>query len=484
MKKTVASLLLITILTMAFSCAEQVEPVVVETTSAEEETTAESSVPAADFGGETITILAMNNSSTNFPYLEILAESENGETINDAVYKRNIYLEDKFKIEIEAMQIKPAGNYGFEVLQKDTISGDNTFDIGLVASLHAFRAMLNGYLTQMDNLPYVDKNSIGWCSYFNDVTSIEGHNYFLAGDMNIGLFAGSGMLYFNKTVAEQYKLENMYELVEEGKFTIDKFAELCKQVTTDIDGDSEYGDNDRVGYRGNAYAFQMFLGGFKETLVKKDENDIPCLNISEGIIDRIVKSIDNLNYKPYILQANLEKVSIPDFKADLSLFLTNPAYSLSMLRDMESDFGLLPMPKYDEQQDSYYSQIHTSWSSATVIPITLPEEEHEKIGMILQEMAYISNKYIRPAFYETMLLGKLTRDNESEKMLDYIFGNIVVDITYLLTDYEGFDFDGMTRSMATTGDNNAASFIASNRERYESVVNSIPKAVREAYKNN
>ena len=112
------------------------------------------------------------------------------------------------------------------------------------------------------------------------------------------------------------------------------------------------------------------------------------------------------------------------FIAGQGLFIDMPVFYLETLRAMDTDFGLIPYPKYDEAQTEYYSRIEGC--EQTCIPVT-NVKDLEMTGVVLEAMASDSAQNLVPAFYETLLKSKHTRDNESEDMLEIVFGNRVFD---------------------------------------------------------
>ena len=96
------------------------------------------------------------------------------------------------------------------------------------------------------------------------------------------------------------------------------------------------------------------------------------------------------------------------------------------LRDMEDDFGIIPMPKLDETQ-AEYTTTYQGWSArALAVPTTVSDPERN--SMILEYMAYVSGDTMRAAFYDVTLQGKSVRDEESAEMLDMIIDNVTADI--------------------------------------------------------
>ena len=58
---------------------------------------------------------------------------------------------------------------------------------------------------------------------------------------------GTVAMFFNKKLAENYQLEDLYETVRNGKWTLDKFAECTKNVAVDLDEDRKMTDIDMYG---------------------------------------------------------------------------------------------------------------------------------------------------------------------------------------------------------------------------------------------
>ena len=108
-------------------------------------------------------------------------------------------------------------------------------------------------------------------------------------------------------------------------------------------------------------------------------------------------------------------------------FLADP---LSYFRDMKDDFALLPLPKYDENQDSYYTTI-SGGNGMLGIPVNV--RDRDMTGLVTEALAIESYQNIRPAVLETVMIGKLLRDDESIDIFDMIISGIKVDFAFLYT---------------------------------------------------
>ena len=97
-------------------------------------------------------------------------------------------------------------------------------------------------------------------------------------------------------------------------------------------------------------------------------------------------------------------------------------------RDMENDFGIMPLPLYDESQERYYNSA-ASWSiSLYSIPNNAwQDEDFARAGWITQALAYESLYSLTPAYYEVTLQNKVARDEQSARMLDLIFASRTYD---------------------------------------------------------
>ena len=136
---------------------------------------------------------------------------------------------------------------------------------------------------------------------------------------------------------------------------------------------------------------------------------------------------------------------------------------VTLLRTMDQDFGIIPPPKFDENQSNYYVTVDTWCASPVSVPITVKDKEIT--GLILETLAYESRYLLLPAYYDVQLKTKLARDDESSAMIDIILNNRLYDlgdIYYwgnIVTYYEGLA-QGKGESLATYWDKNGNKIIS------------------------
>ena len=367
---------------------------------------------------------------------EIVAEVENAEEpINDAVYRRNAMLKDKYNIDFT---IIPADDEKTQ-LNKSVKSGTDDYDAVIMFNNNVPPIVQSGNLLNVANLTYLDLDKPWWDSAVNSM-SIDNKQFLLAGDLLILDNEATNALIFNKDLMATLGMDIPYSIVKEGKWTMDKFNEYVKGSSFDINGDGAMmPDDDRwgfVAYRDTLHALLVSGGG---TLAIKNENDIPVMDITSPrnllVIDKAMDIMYNkqdvLNIQSDISDggtnsANWLRAYHASFEENRALFMWVRMRVVEKFRGMESDFGILPLPKFDENQADYASVVNPY--TGVLLGVPQSAENPERTSIILEAMAAESRYTLQPAYYDVVLQRKFARDEDSSEMLDIIFSTRVYDI--------------------------------------------------------
>jgi hypothetical protein len=132
---------------------------------------------------------------------------------------------------------------------------------------------------------------------------------------------------------------------------------------------------------------------------------------------------------------NLEQISIRDMfaRGDAAMAtLRILELESEMMRGMEDEFGVVPMPKFDEAQTEYRTLLHDQFTVFSVLN-TVTEERLDEVGAVLEAMASVSYRTVRPAYYETTLRTQIAKDLQSAEMFDLIIDNTYMDAGILYT---------------------------------------------------
>ena len=403
-------------------------------------------LPDVDYTGKKITFLEREiqiGSNIDVYFNEIYADLSLAETVSNAVYNRNEAMINKYGIEIESLRVWDKDIS--KTFTNAADAGDKICDV-LHANGSTTMPLANkGYLRDMNTIEYVNYDNPWWMGMVMDTSSISGKNAFAIGDTNIQAFTAVSAAYFNKQLVEDLGLDNIYDQVKAGTWTLDVMYEYCRAAVAELDGDNEMTKEDRYGLLFNAYVWQPVYYGFGKAIVQKDENDVPFIDLQdEKVLTPLSKAIDFLADDEVNICTSWASLGLQEdfFQNGHSMFYVQLMYSALEMRKGETEFGIIPMPKYDESQDAYYHYIHNKSSYTSVPKIN---EDLEMTGIILEDMAYYSYKLVRPDFFDVLLDGKVARDEESTEMLDYIYENVYVCLLRPL-DAIGLTTDGTIRA--------------------------------------
>jgi ABC-type glycerol-3-phosphate transport system substrate-binding protein len=393
----------------------------------------EPNLPEIDFGGYEFRALVPTNNAYGSYTFDV--EEENGDNLNDAIYKRNRYIEEKYNVVLTQTEISDFWPL-IDMFKKCVTSGSDDFDVS--TQNRSLNLVTQGYCLFPDDLPYIDMAQPWYAHDLNETYRI-GNKYFIAySDECMSVYDAVIALCFNKALTRDLGLENPYELVKNGNWTHDKFFDMCRAAVSDLDGDGTMTDTDRYGILSQ---FDEFLGNFWVAsgikTIGKDSDDMLALNLAgnELLLEILEKTRQNVygdkkiffdTYKDKVtsFQSDLVDVSHKQFENNLGLFLTAKMVRIPYLRTMEADFGIVPFPKYDESQNRYYAAINGAWPK--IVPNTAPNPE--RTSVILEALAAESKNLTIPAFTEICLKTKYARDEESQEMLTIILNSVTEDL--------------------------------------------------------
>ena len=365
---------------------------------------------------------------------DLYAEEINGDLINDAVYKRNMAIEEKYncKIEMDAFQESMSETTANEIVEKSVKAGDKSYDLLMSHMMHGFNTAIKGCFYNIASFPNIDISKPYWNHGANEGCSVGNKLYVGLSDLSFSTNENLYCIFFNKNFTRDYSIEDPYKLVNENKWTFDKFAEVIKVGTVDLNGDGKWDDKDQYGYISTAAVNFLWSGGGH--MMKKDEFDIPVIDfINErtlSIYDKTFSIVNDAN--TYSKEAQWftgdTRGGITMFDNAQGVFYGNQLCRVNELRNTEFDFGIVPYPKYDSVQERYYSYVDGHASMMT-IPLNLPNPEWT--GIIIEELSYLSYKDILPIYYDVVLNVKMIRDEESIEMLKILFDSKVFDPAYV-----------------------------------------------------
>lgn len=391
-------------------------------------------LPDVKFNGETVTLLVRSE----FVY-EFLNE-QTGDVVDDAVFARNSQIEEMYDINLEVVDLP--GSFSqrqsfIDSFTSDILAGDGNYDIIASAANYMLQQIPNGYFTNLYELPYVDLSGDWWTQGYVDNLTIDGSLYLTTGSASINLIENMGVMFFNKQMIGDYGLDSPYDLVKSGSWTLDKLREMASNVSSDLNGDGKIDTSDRVGFYtyNNTVSAQVISFGINYTT--RGDDGYPQMSfINERTLNAFDKMVDFYKSSSMLIQGYqgvsdslqlIEKMQ-QNFQNNNILFMSQVLSSAVKMRMMDADFGIIPLPKLDSEQNEYYT---CSIENMSVIGVPITVKNTELAGAVVEAMAILGYEDVIPAYFETALQTKYSRDNDSAEMLDLIRDSLTFDFGYL-----------------------------------------------------
>lgn len=408
-----------------------------DTTAAEETEDASLvfDLEAQTFDGYTFNIY--QHYVANGCHLDFMAEEITGEPINDADMERRTIVEDKCDVTIVPIQVDATAWAGHNTMEIAVRAGTNDYDLAGISAYSATSSLMAGLLTDLNTIDNLDMSKSWWDQYCNKECSFGDALYFMTGDISINDNKATYCYYFNKTLAADYQIPNMYDDVNNMTWTIDKFKEYATILPTDMDTDN---DGKHTNDTDDTYAVwiwdDIMMGIVNSSGIKcATIDDQGTLNFTLND-EKLYNAFDK--FTSYAFDTGItcayqrsgydQQYGQIGFNEGRGLFLLSYLWDATAFRDMEDDFGILPMPLYDETQERYYNSVASYPMSFFVVPVcTFSAEEYARTGYITQMLGYESKIHMTPAYYEQTLQNKVSRDVESAAMLDLIFSSRTYD---------------------------------------------------------
>ncbi|MHC1694198.1 MAG: hypothetical protein AB9835_02745 [Eubacteriales bacterium] len=391
-----------------------------------------------DFGGDSFDIV-LSTEQMNEPYF---TDEENGSAINDAVYKRTANIEERFNVKLNHHDTGGNWNEVSEAVRKSVLSGDHAYDLAVAHTFIGLTGLMStGALYDWNQLPAVDMTKPWWNHTVKEQLEIGGVLLTASSDY---IYQRPMIIYFNKQMIKDYNLENPYELVKNGKWTWDKLSEMAKLVSKDLNGDGNFDENDQYGFSQTVgWQSVSVLHSQGMNLATFDTDGYPRYSsyTTEKMSDIFNKFYDLLYsgnqtlLVPYESWMGAKGGYTPVFGEGHLLFLYSNTELLPDFRDITLDFGILPLPKYDEAQVEYRVMSDTQ---VLIVPADI--ENPEMVGVISEALAAESYKYVVPAVYEVTYENKYLRDSESYEMFNIIRSGLVYEFSWTYGEGNGMTY--------------------------------------------
>ena len=454
MKRYLAMLLALLMLVVCFAACdnEKQESKPEQTTSTEvsSETSNDetprytANVPDVKYDGEEFIILtSYANDNVKRPEFGGTGDDEIVEdVVNTAIKTRNDIVEDKLDIDILEHQIIDSNRWGagatYTKISTALSSGALDFHMAAPSLFNSATLAQNGYLEDLMSLEYLHELSESWWhKHFVNEVSLFGKVFYTSGDISFYNFNATAAILFNKELFAEYEIEDPYQLVKDKTWTLDKLREIQTiEFSSDLDANNVIDYNDRVSITSSNDMMWAQFFGCGGRIVSKNSDGEPYLSIwSETNNNYVTKIVEIMQDKQNIILAD-DYFGVVDWPGELvgetftsgrSLMHIGSIATIDSTSDMAYEFGILPYPLYDENQEDYYSFLNPWVGGSVCIPFGHDDETLEYISIVMETLGAEGKNEITPQFYEVALKRQKTRDDASQEMLDIISSTVGCD---------------------------------------------------------
>ena len=405
------------------------------------------------------------------------------QVINDAVFERNTLFSELCKLEFVPIEKDAAAVTSSVQNEASAPTGDfQMIDhrLGDSATLAT-----SGYLYNLLDLG-VDLEGDWWDSGTAEFV-LAGGVYFMSGSLN---FADDGVTYvliFNKDMQKTYSntVPNPYETARNGEWTLDYFNNVIQGVSAD-NGDGKWNELDTYGFINTwEYGNTFFIGSDLRYINNTGEDGEITLFLSDKAqmekalnVLELSQAIYHNNNASYMSPPGQEGLGQTAFKENRGLFYGEVVNHLTPLtQEMKTEFGILPVPKYDKAQEFYRTWTHSSGSTFSVTS-AIPADKADVMGQIIQAYAILSHKYVKPAYYDIMLTSRNVHDADSADMMDLMFANRVYEMSFYFNNFGFFEL------FKTATNDNSDNFSSKYTAQAKTFDRKLSNVLRKLEKNN
>ena len=458
MKRTLAILLasLMLLPTLA-ACGEVEDPADTKPSSQSTASEAEGDIPADElpdnlnYNKEKITFISANA----MDYDDLT-----GDVVEDAIYERNKAVEERLGVEISIIQ----EDTPIDKVITAVSGGSSDYDVMVELCWRAAPKFTGNYFYNLRNTQYLDFEKPWWNQSFTDVVTYNDITFGVTGAMVLSLYRRTYVTVFNKNLFTDANQPFLYEHVENDSWTLDKQASLAPLFHRDNGNSQKDKEGDIYGFVSNDFIFvDPYWASCEVEIIRKDkEGDYEWVFETAKLHDMAEKVL-----ALYYGTGDAAYIENDDYQAEttvMTIFSNGYAAMGTMviqmledgaMREMTQEYGVVPIPKYNEDQTTYYSQMHDGFTIAC-FPNTVKSDRANMLSAVLEAMSSISYRIVRPVYYETTLRTKLAQDPQSAAMMDIIVNNTVIDAGFVYSHSMGSFHQGF-QQLVDGGKNDAVS---------------------------
>ena len=393
-------------------------------------------VEQEDFGEYTINILCRLDKS-----YEIDVSEDASSLVDKAVYNRNARVEEYLNVDIVGVPVNGSWQMRtefVETLSRSVAAHDNQFQLAATHSSYNAGLTLNNQYHNLRAQDTIQLDAPWWSASWVENATVYDKLYFITGDVSLTMWEELYAVFFNRQMALDLQLGDLYQMVRDGNWTLEQFAILADYYVDDGNDTIDVGDT--YGLLINRHCMRTFVTscglpiaerndeGTFDIIFMDDDHNGKVTTVYQQLYDLIYKQDGTFDSK--LTDGDYSEMQTI-FTAGGALFMTGTLQNATALRSAYMEFGILPFPMYDEDQEVYLSHSYDGLSS-----FAIPASAHfpDMSAKVLDAMGAESKRSVIPAYYEVVLQGRVAQDADSKEMLGIIRENLYFDFGFIYSD--------------------------------------------------
>ena len=416
-----------------------------------------------ELSDQTITFFARTGGNM-WDIKSLYAEDYLSETINDAVYERNMQLKEIYGFDVAIVE-SGATSYSNRV-KNQILGGNYAFDVLTACGYDMAELAASAVLRDLTLVDSLNVDGTWWNNTLNDQLTVANSLYYLSGDIICEDNMAVRVVFFNKSMADSLGTlsSELYTMAKEYKWTFEEMFELASKAYVDLDDIDGKSKGDRLGFIGQIQvAGYVFMTAAGVGISTKNDADEPIMNpdFNYDVLDTVSAYFNRDN--SVLIQSD----ALTPYKNSNVLFMTEVLGTVVKIRDWDIKSGILPMPMYNASQKTYH---HFADGNCLNL-LALPTGNNLRLGdvtFMMDAMCIESAFTLNPAFYDTCLRGRYSYDPESAEMLDIILDSYFIENVNLYKRAWGNMQDEIMD--AITNGNSVSGIIASYSENLPTII--------------
>lgn len=422
-------------------------------------------LPGDDLDGYLFTVFTMDTVRDCF-----YSESLDGEVVNDTICNTVRVVEERFNCDITTVSSGTDDNAHANQIKSAVLAGDNAYQLMTCHDALAGNLSMSGLFANFYDIPYLNFEKPWWHEV--DRLTVLGQCYLAISDLSYNSLSRTWTIFVNRDKMTDYNLEIPYSAVQNGTWTLDMLIKMTKNVYEDLNGNSVSDKNaDFYGFAIEPECYGL-LESFGLETTQKDDTDILNINFDKNKMSSLVEKVYSWLFESTGAYSTMVGNGWPteEFRTGRLLFARSWMSDAVTAFRMENDlnYGILPIPKYDEAQESY---VQITYPYPILVPSTA-QNDFNNIGLIVEAWSAQGYKEVYPAYYEIALKQKYTQDSESMIMLEIINDNKCMSFSWVYENWQGFNrtLNAMVTGKTSDFASYYAKFLPSAEKRVEILI--------------